>query len=78
VISQFRAHTSPLSALCFNPSGTLLVTASIHGHTINVFRIMPVMSMNGTNPGIYDASAAHVHLYKLSRGMTNAVRSLLE
>ncbi|MBA0687355.1 hypothetical protein Goari_014900, partial [Gossypium aridum] len=24
VISQFRAHTSPISALCFDPSGTLL------------------------------------------------------
>ena len=73
VISQFRAHTSPLSALCFNPTGTLLVTASIHGHTINVFRIMPVTNMNGANTGIYDTSAAHIHLYKLARGMTNAV-----
>ena len=75
VIAQFRAHTSPLSALCFDPTGTLLVTASIHGHNINVFRIMPVTNMNGANTGLYDASASHVHLYKLSRGMTNAVRS---
>ncbi|GJM88553.1 hypothetical protein PR202_ga04628 [Eleusine coracana subsp. coracana] len=47
IISQFRAHTSPISALCFDPSGTLLVTASVHGHNINVFRIMPACIANG-------------------------------
>ncbi|KAK1582718.1 hypothetical protein Q3G72_017624 [Acer saccharum] len=41
VIAQFRAHKSPISALCFDPSGTLLVTASVQGHNINVFKIMP-------------------------------------
>uniref|UniRef100_A0A2C9ULC0 BCAS3 WD40 domain-containing protein n=1 Tax=Manihot esculenta TaxID=3983 RepID=A0A2C9ULC0_MANES len=35
VIAQFRAHTSPISVLCFDPSGTLLITASVHGHNIN-------------------------------------------
>ncbi|KAF2285834.1 hypothetical protein GH714_008317 [Hevea brasiliensis] len=44
VIAQFRAHRSPISALCFDPSGTLLVTASVHGHNINVFKIMPGLS----------------------------------
>ncbi|CAF1728518.1 unnamed protein product [Brassica napus] len=67
-IAHFRAHTSPISALCFDPSGTLLVTASIHGNNINVFRIMP--SKNGQT---YDWSSAHVPLYKLHRGMTSAV-----
>ncbi|CAF2041009.1 unnamed protein product [Brassica napus] len=67
-IAHFRAHTSPISALCFDPSGTLLVTASIHGNNINVFRIMP--SKNGQS---YDWSSAHVPLYKLHRGMTSAV-----
>ncbi|KAL6324422.1 hypothetical protein AAG906_013026 [Vitis piasezkii] len=70
VVSQFRAHTSPISALCFDPSGTLLVTASIHGNNINIFRIMPSCSQNASG---YDWNASHVHLYKLHRGMTSAV-----
>ncbi|CAL5400628.1 unnamed protein product [Camellia sinensis] len=71
VVSQFRAHTSPISALCFDPSGTLLVSASIHGNNINIFRIMP--SQNGSGSQSYDWSSSHVHLYKLRRGMTSAV-----
>ncbi|XP_073314957.1 autophagy-related protein 18g-like [Primulina huaijiensis] len=71
VISQFRAHTSPISALCFDPSGTLLVTASVHGNNINVFRIMPPHKCNGS--GCNDRGTSHVHLYKLYRGITTAV-----
>ncbi|KAL6199304.1 hypothetical protein ACLB2K_029088 [Fragaria x ananassa] len=70
VIAQFRAHQSPISALCFDPSGTLLVSASVQGHNINVFKIMP------GPPGVSsstDADASHVHLYRLQRGMTNAI-----
>lgn len=73
VISQFRAHTSPISALCFDPSGTLLVTASIHGNNINIFRIMPSVIKNGAGTTSYDWSNSHVHLYKMHRGMTTAV-----
>ncbi|KAF8112105.1 hypothetical protein N665_0067s0025 [Sinapis alba] len=73
IIAQFRAHTSPISALCFDPSGTLLVTASIHGNNINVFRIMPSPSKNGPGAQSYDRSSSHVPLYKLHRGMTSAV-----
>ncbi|BFG37037.1 hypothetical protein CerSpe_233110 [Prunus speciosa] len=73
VVSQFRAHTSPISALCFDPSGTLLVTASIHGNNINIFRIMPSCSHNGSGTQSYDWTSSHVHLYKLHRGMTSAV-----
>ncbi|KAL0856684.1 hypothetical protein Bca101_061838 [Brassica carinata] len=73
IIAQFRAHTSPISALCFDPSGTLLVTASIHGNNINVFRIMPSLSKNGPGGQSYDRSSSHVPLYKLHRGMTSAV-----
>ncbi|RID40938.1 hypothetical protein BRARA_J00939 [Brassica rapa] len=61
VIAQFKAHKSPISALCFDPSGMLLVTASIQGHNINVFRIMP------------RSTASFVHLFRLQRGFTNAV-----
>lgn len=75
VVSQFRAHTSPISALCFDPSGTLLVTASIHGNNINIFRIMPSSSRNGSLTQPYDWGSSYVHLYKLHRGMTSAVCS---
>lgn len=73
VISQFRAHTSPISALCFDPSGTLLVTASVQGHSINVFRIMPGPMPNGSSSGRYDWTSSHTHLYKLYRGITSAI-----
>ncbi|KAG7585576.1 WD40 repeat [Arabidopsis thaliana x Arabidopsis arenosa] len=73
ITAQFRAHTSPISALCFDPSGTLLVTASIHGNNINVFRIMPSPTKNGQGAQSYDWSSSHVPLYKLHRGMTSAV-----
>lgn len=71
IVAQFRAHTSPLSALCFDPSGTLLVTASVRGHNLNVFRIMP--GRNGSSSAGLEANASYVHLYKLVRGLTNAV-----
>ncbi|KAI4369416.1 hypothetical protein MLD38_017856 [Melastoma candidum] len=73
IVSQFRAHTSPISALCFDPSGTLLVTASVHGTNINIFRIMPCYSKTGSGSPAYDWSSSHVHLYKLHRGITSAV-----
>ncbi|CAN1838188.1 Autophagy-related protein 18h [Linum perenne] len=73
VISQFRAHTSPISALCFDPSGTLLVTASIHGHNINIFRIVPSAVPGGSGAKSFKWSSSHVHLYKLHRGITSAV-----
>ncbi|XP_076948314.1 autophagy-related protein 18f-like isoform X2 [Bidens hawaiensis] len=63
VIAQFKAHDSPIASLCFDPSGTLLVTASVHGHNFNVFRIIP----GATN------GASYIHLYKLQRGFTNTV-----
>ena len=41
LVAHFRAHASPLSLLQFDPTGKLLVTASSHGHNINVFRCAP-------------------------------------
>ncbi|KAK6934390.1 BCAS3 domain [Dillenia turbinata] len=70
VIAQFKAHKSPISALSFDPSGTLLVTASVQGHNIHVFRIMPG---NPGNSAGSDASLSYAHLYRLQRGFTNAV-----
>ncbi|XP_009624726.1 autophagy-related protein 18f-like [Nicotiana tomentosiformis] len=69
LIAQFRAHKSPISALCFDPSSTLLVTASVQGHNINVFRIMPILS---ENTSASDPGSSYVHLYRLQRGLTNA------
>ncbi|KAL2593194.1 hypothetical protein GLYMA_12G136000v4 [Glycine max] len=69
VVSQFRAHKSPISALCFDPSGTILVTASVQGHNINVFKIIPGYERVSAS----DAGPSYVHLYRLQRGLTNAV-----
>ncbi|KAK1423686.1 hypothetical protein QVD17_18994 [Tagetes erecta] len=73
VVSQFKAHASPISALCFDPSGTLLVTASVHGNNINIFRILPSSSQCDSGSQNFNWNSAHVHLYKLHRGMTSAV-----
>ncbi|KAK4758658.1 hypothetical protein SAY87_019959 [Trapa incisa] len=73
VICQFKAHTNPLSALCFDPSGTLLVSASVYGNTINVFRIMPSCMGGGSGSQRFNWTSAHVHLYRLHRGMTSAI-----
>ncbi|KAI3466209.1 hypothetical protein Pfo_022872 [Paulownia fortunei] len=70
VIAQFRAHKSPILSLCFDPSGTLLVTASVQGHNINVFRIMPGHSGGSSGAA---SGPSYVHLYRLQRGLTNAV-----
>ncbi|GAB4849612.1 hypothetical protein Ancab_004406 [Ancistrocladus abbreviatus] len=70
VVAQFRAHKNPVSALCFDPSGTLLVTASVQGHNINVFRIMPGHQGSSSASGVGNS---YVHLYRLQRGLTNAV-----
>ncbi|XP_051136363.1 autophagy-related protein 18f-like [Andrographis paniculata] len=70
VLAQFKAHKSPISSLCFDPSGLLLVTASVQGSNINVFCIMRGVF------GDSEASASgppYVHLYRLQRGLTNAV-----
>ncbi|KAK9984095.1 hypothetical protein SO802_033620 [Lithocarpus litseifolius] len=73
VISQFKAHTSPISALCFDPSGTLLVTASVYGNNINIFRIMPSCTRSGSGVQTYEWGSSHVHLYQLHRGITSAI-----
>ncbi|KAG5255134.1 autophagy-related protein [Salix suchowensis] len=59
-IAQFRAHKSPISAF----------DASVQGHNINVFKIMPGLQGSSSAGG---AGASYVHLYRLQRGFTNAV-----
>ncbi|KAK2403699.1 autophagy-related protein 18h [Trifolium repens] len=73
IISQFKAHSSPISALCFDPSGTLLVTASVYGNNINIFRIMPSSARKGSGVSSCDWSTTHAHLYRLHRGITPAM-----
>ncbi|XP_030519300.1 autophagy-related protein 18f [Rhodamnia argentea] len=70
VVAQFKAHKSHVSALSFDPSGTILVTASVTGHNINVFKITPVFAGTSTS---FDVGSSCVHLYRLQRGLTNAV-----
>ncbi|KAG1464806.1 hypothetical protein G6F56_005008 [Rhizopus delemar] len=60
-MAHFRPHTHPISCLTFNPSGTLLMSASKQGHTFHIFTIM-------THPQHQNPS----HLYSLSRGYTDA------
>eukprot|EP00898_Chlorokybus_atmophyticus_P000328 jgi/Chlat1/1296/Chrsp118S01729 len=65
VVAQWRAHTSALSCMAWDPTGTLLVTASVCGHNLNVFRV---------SPGNAEAPEECCwHLYKLYRGVTPAV-----
>lgn len=49
------------------------MTASVQGHNINVFRIMPGVA--GSSSGS-DTCASFAHLYRLQRGFTNAVRAV--
>jgi WD40 repeat protein len=67
IIAHFRAHKDPISAIAFDPSGTLLATASVEGTVVNVFKIMPNASgkVSSNGKGIR-------HLYKLYRGITSA------
>lgn len=47
------------------------MTASVQGHNINVFKIMPGYERVSAS----DAGPSYVHLYRLQRGLTNAVSS---
>uniref|UniRef100_A0A8D9BWB3 Breast carcinoma-amplified sequence 3 homolog n=1 Tax=Cacopsylla melanoneura TaxID=428564 RepID=A0A8D9BWB3_9HEMI len=64
IVAHFVAHTTPLVALAFDPTGLLLLTAEKRGHKFNLFRI---------EPSIAGSSQATVHhLYILHRGDTTA------
>lgn len=64
IIAHFLAHTEAVTAMSFDPSGMLLLTADRRGHDFNVFRIQP-------HPSGSVLAAAH-HLYVLHRGDTSA------
>mmetsp|Transcript_8689 Transcript_8689/g.26966 ORF Transcript_8689/g.26966 Transcript_8689/m.26966 type:complete len:1271 (-) Transcript_8689:24-3836(-) len=65
----FRAHMQPIGALSMDPSGTLLLTAALDGHDFNIYQISPSPEASD------DIYASHIHLYTLTRGVTDAVVS---
>ncbi|XP_022102126.1 breast carcinoma-amplified sequence 3 homolog isoform X2 [Acanthaster planci] len=65
IMAHFPAHINEsISALAFDPSGTLLFTAGSQGHSFHIFRIM-------NHPCSSGLGAIH-HLYTLYRGDTAA------
>eukprot|EP00511_Aplanochytrium_stocchinoi_P000300 CAMPEP_0204822916 /NCGR_PEP_ID=MMETSP1346-20131115/1099_1 /ASSEMBLY_ACC=CAM_ASM_000771 /TAXON_ID=215587 /ORGANISM="Aplanochytrium stocchinoi, Strain GSBS06" /LENGTH=1318 /DNA_ID=CAMNT_0051949393 /DNA_START=205 /DNA_END=4161 /DNA_ORIENTATION=+ len=74
VISNFRSHEVPIELMAFNPTGSLLVTTPVGGHTIHIHRIIPRKTFD--NSGEFSTSspqhASHKLLYSLKRGMTSA------
>ena len=65
LVAHFPAHaTEPVSAMKFDPSGMLLLTADRLGHNFHLFRIM-------AHPTSCSLGAVH-HLYTLHRGDTTA------
>jgi hypothetical protein len=71
VVSNFQAHSSPLVALAFDFSGLLLVTCSVKGQKLHLYRIAPSLQTScraSEQVQILD----HLLLYKLQRGITHA------
>lgn len=64
IIAHFLAHAEAVTAMSFDPSGMLLLTADRRGHDFNVYRIQP-------HPSGSVLAAVH-HLYVLHRGDTSA------
>lgn len=64
IVAHFVAHAEAVTAMSFDPSGMLLLTADRRGHDFNVYRIQP-------HPSGSVLAAAH-HLYVLHRGDTSA------
>ncbi|KAI8142845.1 hypothetical protein BJV82DRAFT_713945 [Fennellomyces sp. T-0311] len=60
IYAHFRSHHHTVTNLTFNPSGTLLLSASNQGHTFYIFSLV-----SGEQPV--------THIYTLSRGITDAL-----
>eukprot|EP00123_Amoebidium_parasiticum_P003256 comp14548_c0_seq1/m.10778 comp14548_c0_seq1/g.10778 ORF comp14548_c0_seq1/g.10778 comp14548_c0_seq1/m.10778 type:complete len:936 (-) comp14548_c0_seq1:45-2852(-) len=81
LVAVFQAHqTHAVSNLAFDPTGTLLATASVQGHTFNVFHFAqrPPPRPSHLLPVHDDSSANNTpviapwHIYCLNRGVTSA------
>ncbi|KAI3456999.1 hypothetical protein Pfo_013662 [Paulownia fortunei] len=72
VIAQFR-HIKVPFVVVLDPSGTLLVTASVQGLNINVFRVMPRLSggSSGAAPDIVFSSDSQWIMISSSRGTSH-------
>ncbi|CAG8450463.1 5355_t:CDS:10 [Acaulospora colombiana] len=66
VVAHFAPHTHPVGHLSFNPSGKFLFSTSVQGHQFHVFEILG-KRRSGNNK--------LRHVYKLSRGYTDAIVS---
>lgn len=64
IVAHFLAHAEAVTAMSFDPSGMLLLTADRRGHDFNIYRIQP-------HPSGSVLAAVH-HLYVLHRGDTSA------
>jgi hypothetical protein len=62
VVAHFRAHASPVSCLAFDPSGALLLTASVKGSTLHIFSLLAAAGGGAPQP-----------LYWLHRGWSPAL-----
>lgn len=69
VVCNFQCHTSALVTLSFDPSGMLLVSSSIKGQKLHVYRIAPPLLWAPVPRG---RKVNHSLLYKLQRGITHA------
>jgi len=65
LVAHFPAHVAQsISALAFDPSGMMLLTADCLGHNFHLYRVM-------AHPWSCSLGAVH-HLYTLHRGDTMA------
>ncbi|KAJ1991897.1 hypothetical protein H4R33_001205 [Dimargaris cristalligena] len=78
-VAHFVAHRHPIHCLVFSPGQTLLATVSTQGHALNVFSLLGRHDRGfatggpGHHPAVFDAVRGIRHLYRLARGITDAL-----
>merc|ERR1712137_90938 len=70
IVYRVKAHKEPVSYLCFNPSGTILSTASVSGNSVNIIRMKSSITLES---GRKESCVSGSSLYSLYRGHTNAI-----
>lgn len=74
ILAHFRCSSS-LALLSFNPSSSLLLTASAQAHSFDIFEIKPAVSVGmsaTTVVGGKEGGGKVWHRYRLNRGFTSA------